>query len=57
MAGDGSAGWKDGSGADAQFFGQEGLSVTPDGNTIYVADGTGGAGKANNRVRMIRLAR
>lgn len=42
VAGDGTAGHRDGAGASAQFFGQEGLTVTADGHTLYVADGTGG---------------
>lgn len=54
IAGNGTAGYRDGSGADAQFFGQEGIAVTPDGHTIYVADGTGGeANLPYNRVRKI----
>jgi serine/threonine protein kinase, bacterial len=55
IAGNGVAGWQDGAGADAQFFGQEGIAVTPDGQTIYVADGTSGEGNVNNRIRQITL--
>jgi sugar lactone lactonase YvrE len=43
VAGDGTAGFADGSGQKAAFFGQEGLAVSADGKTIYVADGTGGS--------------
>jgi len=56
IAGDGTAGWKDGDGADAEFFGQEGLAITADGNTLFVADGTGGTDTTYNRVRKITLA-
>ena len=55
IAGSGTAGWQDGAGTDAQFFGQEGIAVTADGLTVYVADGTGGEGAVNNRVRKIVL--
>jgi sugar lactone lactonase YvrE len=42
VAGNGTAGFADGAGTAAQFFGMEGLAVTADGKTIYLADGTGG---------------
>jgi len=48
------AGFANGTGDKARFFGQEGLTVTPDGSTIYVADGTGGTdGLPYQRVRQI----
>jgi sugar lactone lactonase YvrE len=53
VAGDGVAGFKDGTGAEAEFYGQEGLAVTADGLTLYVADGTGGDAKPFQRVRKI----
>lgn len=54
IAGNGTAGYRDGSGADAQFFGQEGIAVTSDGLTVFVADGTGGeADLPYHRVRKI----
>jgi sugar lactone lactonase YvrE len=57
VAGDGTGGFKDGPGAQAQFWGQEGLTVTPDGKTLYVADGTGGQeGTPYNRLRKITIA-
>ena len=58
IAGDGSAGFADGSGQHAEFFGQEGLAVSADGKTIYVADGTGGSDTPvpYNRVRKIAVA-
>jgi len=55
VAGDGQAGWNDGSGAAAQFWGQEGLAITADGQTLYVADGTGGDDQTHNRIRRVRL--
>jgi sugar lactone lactonase YvrE len=54
IAGNGTAGYRDGAGADAQFFGQEGIAVTSDGHTIFVADGSGGeADLPYHRVRKI----
>jgi sugar lactone lactonase YvrE len=54
FAGDGVAGFNDGKGQDARFFGQEGLAVNRSGSLIYVADGTGGtAGASFNRVRRL----
>jgi len=49
----------DGSGDTAQFAGQEGIAVSRDGKTIYVADGTGGSEVANqqvfHRIRVVTL--
>jgi hypothetical protein len=42
VAGDGKGGFVDGPGASAEFFGQEGIAVSADGATVYVADGTAG---------------
>lgn len=56
LAGDGTAGYKDGEGGKARFFGQEGIDVEPDGSFLYVADGTGGeATEPYHRVRAISL--
>lgn len=56
VAGNGLPGYADGNGADSQFFGIEGLAVTSDGKTLYVADGTGGERQLPfNRVRLVRL--
>jgi DNA-binding beta-propeller fold protein YncE len=55
IAGDGVAGFADGSGEAARFYGQEGIAVTPDGSAIYVADGNGGEVGAYHRVRRIDL--
>ena len=52
VAGDGSPGWKDGSGAEAQFFDQ-GLAISADGTTLFVADGGGGEDTSHNRIRRI----
>jgi hypothetical protein len=43
VAGDGVAGYMEGAGNVAEFFGQEGIAVSADGKTVYVADGTGGS--------------
>jgi len=58
VAGNGTAGFADGSGQNAAFFGQEGLAVSADGKTIYVADGTGGSDTPvpYHRLRKITLA-
>jgi sugar lactone lactonase YvrE len=57
VAGDGISGFKDGTGAEAHFEGQEGITVTTDGKTIYVADGTGGVTDAPfHRLRKITIA-
>jgi DNA-binding beta-propeller fold protein YncE len=56
LAGDGTAGDSDGPGNMAEFFGQEGIAVTPDGVTVYVADGTGGDTGPYHRVRAVSMA-
>jgi sugar lactone lactonase YvrE len=55
VAGTGVAGFNDGAGNIAQFYGLEGIDVAPDGHTIYVTDGNRGDGSAYNRVRSIAL--
>jgi DNA-binding beta-propeller fold protein YncE len=56
LAGDGTAAFQDGTGETARFYGQEGLDVTPDGKTVYVADGTVGNPKLPyNRVRKVMV--
>lgn len=58
VAGDGTAGATDGIGATASFYGQEGIAVSPDGTTLYVADGTGGSDDPvpYHRIRKITIA-
>ena len=55
VAGDGTMGFMDGAGNMAEFYGQEGITVSSDGSTVYVADGTAGSDStvAFNRVRAI----
>ncbi len=55
VAGDGEAGFRDGPGNEARFFGQEGLAVSPEGNALYVADGTNGEPGPYHRVRRIDI--
>jgi sugar lactone lactonase YvrE len=55
IAGNGAAGFQDGNGSDAQFFGMEGLTVTADGTTLFVADGTGGDLVPYNRIREVTI--
>jgi DNA-binding beta-propeller fold protein YncE len=56
IAGSGTGGFKDSEDpSGAQFYGLEGLSVTPDGKTVYVADGNRGEPMPYNSVRVIKL--
>jgi sugar lactone lactonase YvrE len=55
LAGDGSPGSADGAGSTAEFYGLEGIDVTPDGKTVYVSDGNGGDGTAHHRIRKITV--
>lgn len=55
VAGDGTAGFKDGSGGEARFFGQEGIDAEADGSVLYVADGTNGEVEPYHRIRAIAL--
>jgi len=55
LAGDGVAGYREGIGAAARFYGIEGFDLTPDGSALIVADGTGGESVPFNRVRRIQL--
>lgn len=55
LAGNGTAGFADGPGPSAAFYGQEGLAVTSDGATLYVADGNAGDGSGYHRVRVLTL--
>jgi hypothetical protein len=57
LAGSGTAGFMDGAGNTAKFFGLEGIAVSSSG-TVYVTDGTEGAdtgGVAYNRIRAITI--
>jgi len=56
VAGDGTQGYADGPGNVAEFYGAEGMVVSSDGTTLFVADGTlGNAGAAYNRIRKVTL--
>jgi len=55
VAGDGIAGFPDGPGAQAEFYGQEGIAVSADGKTVWVTDGNNGDGAAHHRIRLITL--
>jgi sugar lactone lactonase YvrE len=55
IAGDAAAGYADGAGSSAQFYGQEGIAVSADGKTLYVADGNGGDGSAFHRIRAVAV--
>jgi hypothetical protein len=55
IAGDGTMGFKDGDGTAAEFYGQEGIAVTSDGKTLYVADGNAGDGTGYHRLRAIAV--
>jgi sugar lactone lactonase YvrE len=58
VAGDGVAGTMEGAGNVAEFFGQEGIAVSADGRTVYVADGTAGVEPPGpyHRIRKITIA-
>jgi sugar lactone lactonase YvrE len=56
LAGNGILGYADGAGNVAEFYGAEGLIVSADGTTLFVADGTSGNGVVPyNRIRAITL--
>jgi hypothetical protein len=57
VAGDGTAGFMDGTGDKAEFFGAEGIAASADGSTVYIADGNGGSDTSvpYNRVRKISI--
>ena len=55
LAGTGQGGFLDGNMADAQFYGLEGLDVSDDGATLWVADGNRGEDVPFNRVRVLTL--
>ena len=54
LAGDGGQGFRDGTGATAEFYGQEGIAVSPDGHSLYVADGSLGGVASFHRIRLLR---
>ena len=53
LAGTGTAGFADGQLLQAQFFGQEGMCLS--GNSLIVADGTGGGADPFHRIRQVLL--
>ena len=55
FAGNGTAGFADGDGADAAFYGQEGMTIdlTQTGVVLYLADGNAGDGSAHHRLRKL----
>ena len=56
IAGNGSGGRADNENAlSAQFYGLEGLAVSGDGKTVYVADGNRGESQPYNSIRIIKL--
>lgn len=56
IAGSGTGGYLDSDDKLAgQFFGLEGLSVEPDGSTVFVADGGRGENVPYNRIRTIKM--
>lgn len=56
VGGDGMGGYVDSDDPlSAEFYGLEGLGVTPDGSKVYVADGTRGEDVPYNHVRVITL--
>lgn len=56
VAGAGTRGYMDGAPMSAQFFGLEGLDVSADGRTLFLADGNRGTSDPHHRVRRVVLA-
>lgn len=55
LAGDGVAGFVDGALAEAEFYGLEGLAISPDDQILYLPDGNRGTGEPYHRMRRILL--
>jgi hypothetical protein len=56
IAANGTQGYADGVGSAAEIYGAEGLIVSADGTTLFVADGTlGGGALPYNRIRSFTL--
>lgn len=55
QAGNGNAGYAEGNGTEAEFFGLEGLALAPGGRVLWVADGNNGDGGPYNRVRRLTV--
>ncbi|HTA21800.1 MAG TPA: hypothetical protein VK989_21045, partial [Polyangia bacterium] len=55
VAGDGTGGYMNGAGSAAELYGIEGITVTADGKTLFVADGSLGNAVPFNRVRVIAI--
>jgi DNA-binding beta-propeller fold protein YncE len=55
LAGDGEAGFADGPGISARFYGLEGIAVSSDGHTVYIADGNLGDGSPYHRIRKLTI--
>lgn len=54
-AGSGTQGFADGTGTSASFFGLEGIAITADGTTLWIADGDNGDDLQFNRVRRLTV--
>jgi hypothetical protein len=55
VAGDGTGGYVNGAGAAAELYGIEGIAVTADGTTLFVADGSLGDAVPYNRIRVVTI--
>ena len=56
VAGNGTAGYHDDDDRlEAELYGLEGIAVSPDGKTVFVADGGRGEAVPYNRVRSIKM--
>jgi DNA-binding beta-propeller fold protein YncE len=55
LAGGAEAGFADGGGASARFYGQEGMDIASDGTALYIADGNYGEPDPYNRIRVLEV--
>lgn len=55
ISGSGAAGFREGAGAQATFYGLEGIVLSPNETTLFVADGNGGSGQPFHRVRSLHV--
>ncbi|MES1227958.1 MAG: hypothetical protein ABUL72_04755, partial [Armatimonadota bacterium] len=55
VAGNGVLGYVEAQGTNSEYYGLEGIAVTPDRTKLIIADGNGGLGTNFNRIRTLNL--